>query len=167
MDHKEAQAEAKAAKAKAKALRPWFKKKRFVVLGAVGLIVVIGIATSGGDSNTASNDPASDSAEVGESDSDATTPETTTQSSDSSVGGTTSQKNAIRAAENYLDTLPFSRSGLIEQLEFEGYSKDDATFAVDSIAVDWNEQAARAAENYLETMPFSRASLIEQLEFEG
>jgi hypothetical protein len=63
--------------------------------------------------------------------------------------------------------MPFSRSGLIEQLEFEGYSKDDATFAVDSITVDWNEQAARAAENYLETMPFSRASLIEQLEFEG
>lgn len=63
--------------------------------------------------------------------------------------------------------MPFSRKGLIEQLEFEGFSEEDAIYAVDSIEVDWKEQAARAAENYLDNMSFSRKSLIEQLEFEG
>ena len=82
-------------------------------------------------------------------------------------GFTVSQENAIESAQNYLSTQAFSESGLIEQLEFEGYSKDDASFAVSHIEVDWNEQAARSAANYLDTMPFSRSGLIEQLEFEG
>jgi CheY-like chemotaxis protein len=63
--------------------------------------------------------------------------------------------------------MPFSRKGLIEQLEFEGYSTEDATYGVDALDVDWKEQAVKSAENYLDTMPFSRESLIEQLEFEG
>ena len=54
------------------------------------------------------------------------------------------EKNARRAAESYLDFMPFSRKGLIEQLQFEGYSKDVCINAVDSMEIDWNEQ-----ENYL------------------
>ena len=80
---------------------------------------------------------------------------------------TVSQKNAVRAAENYLRVGPFSESGLIEQLEFEGYSTEDATYAVQNIDVDYNEQAQKSAENYLEISPFSRSGLIEQLIFEG
>lgn len=80
---------------------------------------------------------------------------------------TASQKNAIRHAEQYIETMPFSKSGLIEQLEFEGYSTEDAKFAVDNIDVDWREQAVRHAELYIDTMPFSRDGLIEQLKFEG
>ena len=67
----------------------------------------------------------------------------------------------------YLDFASFSRSGLIEQLEFEGYETAEAEYAVDSIDVDWNEQAAEAAASYLEMTPFSRSGLIDQLEFEG
>ena len=73
---------------------------------------------------------------------------------------------AVRGAENYLETMPFSRLGLIDQLSSEFGSQftiDQATKAVDSIDVDWNEQAVRAAESYLETMPFSRQGLIDQL----
>ncbi len=80
---------------------------------------------------------------------------------------TRAQENAIGQAEDYLDFGAFSRSGLIEQLEFEGYSKKDATFAVGYIKVDWNEQAAKKAEEYLDFQNFSRSGLIEQLEFEG
>ena len=80
---------------------------------------------------------------------------------------TRSQQNAIRAAESYLNYSAFSRTGLIEQLEFERYSKDDATFAVDNIVVDWKEQAARSAESYLSYSAFSRPGLIDQLVFEG
>ncbi|WP_333482000.1 Ltp family lipoprotein [Citricoccus sp. NR2] len=81
--------------------------------------------------------------------------------------GTVSQQNALRSAESYLDFMPFSRSGLIDQLEFENFSTADATWAVDQVTVDWNEQAAKAAENYLDVTGFSRQGLIDQLVFEG
>ncbi len=80
---------------------------------------------------------------------------------------TLAQENAIDAAENYLDMSGFSRSGLIDQLEFEDYSVADATFAVDHLDVDWNAEAAESAESYLEMTSFSRSGLIEHLEFEG
>lgn len=80
---------------------------------------------------------------------------------------TPSQENAVRSAESYLDLMGFSRQGLIGQLEFEQYSTDDATVAVDSLFVDWNAEAAQSAASYLETMAFSCGSLIDQLEFEG
>lgn len=80
---------------------------------------------------------------------------------------TTGQKNALEAANNYLKIMPFSYSGLIEQLEYEKYSTEDATFAADNCGADWNEQAAKSAEKYLSIMSFSRDSLIEQLEYDG
>ncbi|AFP37704.1 hypothetical protein MSMEI_1228 [Mycolicibacterium smegmatis MC2 155] len=80
---------------------------------------------------------------------------------------TVSQRNAVRTAEDYLDYTAFSREGLIQQLEYEGFSTEDATFAVDHITVDWNEQAARAAEDYLDYSGFSRSGLIDQLEYDG
>lgn len=77
------------------------------------------------------------------------------------------QQNAIGSAEQYLEISAFSRSGLIDQLEYEGYSTEDATFAVDSLNVDWNEQAAKSARQYLEISSFSRSGLIDQLVYEG
>jgi hypothetical protein len=80
---------------------------------------------------------------------------------------TSGQENALRSAEDYLAYSAFSRKGLIEQLEYEGYSTKNATFAVDHVTVNWNEQAAQSAKDYLEYSPFSRQGLIEQLEYEG
>ena len=80
---------------------------------------------------------------------------------------TSGQENALTTAEDYISMSGFSRSGLIEQLEFEGYSTKDAAFAVDHLNVNWNEQAARSAEDYISMSGFSRSGLIEQLEFEG
>ncbi|WP_280439743.1 Ltp family lipoprotein [Nocardia cyriacigeorgica] len=77
------------------------------------------------------------------------------------------QRNAVQAAEQYLELSAFSRSGLIDQLEYEGYSTEDATFAVDSLNVDWNAQAKRCAEQYLELTAFSLDGLIDQLVYEG
>ena len=54
-DPKLAAAEAKAAKARAKALRPWFKKKRFIVPIALVLLVGISQAAGGGKSSGGSN----------------------------------------------------------------------------------------------------------------
>lgn len=80
---------------------------------------------------------------------------------------TVNQQNAVRSANDYLDTAPFSKKGLAEQLEFEGYKPQLARFAVNAIEVDWKQQAAAAAQNYLEMSAFSRQGLIDQLTFEG
>lgn len=80
--------------------------------------------------------------------------------------GTFEQQQAIGRAESYLNFSAFSRAGLISQLEFEGFSNTDATFAVDNVSVDWFEQSALKAESYLSYSAFSRTGLIGQLEFE-
>lgn len=80
---------------------------------------------------------------------------------------TLAQRNAVKSAESYLSFTAFSRKGLIQQLEFEGYSTEDATYAVDHVTVNWNEQCARTARSYLEFTSFSRQGLHDQLEYEG
>lgn len=81
------------------------------------------------------------------------------------------QTTAVAKAKDYLSLMAFSRTGLIDQLEYEGFSTADATYAVSEIeaagAVDWNEQAAKKARDYRSMMAFSRQGLIEQLEYEG
>lgn len=53
---KDAKARAKADKAYAKASRPWFKKKRFLTLGAIALIAIVNSVGGGdGGSNTTNN----------------------------------------------------------------------------------------------------------------
>jgi hypothetical protein len=76
------------------------------------------------------------------------------------------QRNAVRSAEQYLSMSGFSRKGLIEQLSSDagdGYAVSDATIAVDSLSVDWNENAAKSARQYLDMTGFSCKGLIEQL----
>lgn len=99
--------------------------------------------------------------------SDDDTSESSETSSRYTNGPTKGQMNALREAESYLRVMAFSRSGLIEQLEYEGYSTEEATYAVDQCGADWMEQAVKKAESYLNTMAFSKSGLIEQLEYEG
>ena len=80
---------------------------------------------------------------------------------------TTGEINALEKALSYLNYTSFSRSGLIEQLEFEGFSTEEATYGVDNCGADWNEQAAKKAQSYLDYSSFSRQGLIDQLVFEG
>jgi hypothetical protein len=80
---------------------------------------------------------------------------------------TKAQKNAVGAARNYLEFAAFSKKGLIEQLSSDagdGFAKADATFAVNYLDVNWNQQAVKAAKNYLDISSFSRKGLIDQLE---
>lgn len=80
---------------------------------------------------------------------------------------TLSQQNAVDKGASYLEFTAFSRSGLIGQLEYEGFTTEDSTFAVDFIAPDWNAQAAAKAKSYLDMTSFSREGLYDQLAFEG
>ena len=83
------------------------------------------------------------------------------------VKETVAQSNAKKSATSYLKYSAFSRTGLIDQLEFEGFSTADATYGVDAQNADWNAQAAKSAKSYLKYSAFSRTGLIDQLVFEG
>lgn len=80
---------------------------------------------------------------------------------------TLGQQNAISKAQDYLDYSGFSRTGLIQQLEFEGYTTEDATFGADNAGADWNAECAEKAKDYLAYSSFSREGLADQLAFEG
>lgn len=56
---------------------------------------------------------------------------------------------------------------MIDQLEYEKYSVEEATYAADNCGADWNEQAAKCAQNYIDLTSFSRDGLIDQLIYEG
>lgn len=92
-----------------------------------------------------------------------TTPAVEEQSDKATMG----EKNALNKALSYLDYTAFSYSGLIKQLEYEGFTHEEAVYGVDNCGADWNEQAALKAQSYLDYTAFSREGLIEQLEYEG
>lgn len=76
------------------------------------------------------------------------------------------QNNAVRSAKQYLSMTGFSRNGLIQQLSSDagdGYKISDATVAVDSVNIDWNQEAVKSAKQYLSMMGFSCKGLIQQL----
>lgn len=76
------------------------------------------------------------------------------------------QKNAVRSAKQYLSFQSFSREGLIRQLSSDagdGYELADATVAVDSLNIDYNNQAVKSANQYLQLQGFSCDGLIQQL----
>ncbi len=75
--------------------------------------------------------------------------------------------DASADAALYLEFSAFSYNGLVEQLEFDGYTHEEAVAAADACGADWNEQAVKCAAEYLDYSTFTREELIEQLEFEG
>ena len=168
------------------------KKVLMATLGFFGLILVIGAVGGAGTSpekalnagsSTATSEAAPEAPAPASEAAPAEAPEATPAVAPTTAAPTTakptatteapkptfsvSQLNAQRSAKNYLGFTAFSRSGLIKQLEFEGFSNADATFGVDAASADWNEQAEKAAKKYLELTAFSRSGLIKQLEFEG
>ena len=91
----------------------------------------------------------------------------TTSTNDESAKETLGEKNARKSAEAYVKMMGFSYSGLIAQLEYEGYSNDEATYGADNCGADWYAEATESAENYLDVMGMSRSELYAQLEYEG
>lgn len=77
------------------------------------------------------------------------------------------EQNALKKAHSYLNSMAFSYTGLIKQLQFEGFSKSEATYGADNCGANWNDQAAKKAQSYINAMSFSKSGLIKQLEFEG
>ena len=74
---------------------------------------------------------------------------------------------AVAMAREYLSHMAFSRKGLREQLEYEGFSSETASRAVKAVYSDENGNCLRCARNYMQHMTFSKAGLRGQLEYEG
>lgn len=163
-----------------KAKRAWYVKKRFLIpAGLVALFIAIAAGNSGGDgtepvSATSPTTSASSSSSAAAPAAKVAAPATTAApkpvapkpAAPKPPALTSGQRNALRAAENYISLMGMSKAGLIQQLSSpagDGYSKADATYAANHVKVDWNAEAVEAAKNYMEIMPMSRSALIQQL----
>lgn len=141
-----------------------------VVLMIIGLAVGGGKAANKDQNNTKKADITETDTKNNKKENDkkdTSKDENDTPTQEPSETYTLGQKNAIRKANDYLNFGAFSYTGLIEQLKYEGYSVEDATFAADRCGADWNQQAAKKAQNYIEYKAFSRDGLIDQLKYEG
>ncbi|MBE7325166.1 Ltp family lipoprotein [Nocardioides sp. Y6] len=141
-------------------------KIKYAVAAALTALLMTGCAMEVDDGGTAA-----DRADVNNQDAKSkdkkSKDKATSKKADSEPKETVAQENARESAESYLNMSAFSRKGLIEQLEFEGFSRQDAEYGVDAQNADWMKQAAASAESYLEMSSFSRQGLIDQLKFEG
>lgn len=79
----------------------------------------------------------------------------------------TGKAGALEKAKSYLNSSAFSYSGLIDQLEYHGFSNAEATYAVDNCGANWKAQALKKAKSYLRSSAFSYEGLIDQLEYNG
>jgi hypothetical protein len=170
-NRRDAKADAKAAKAYSKALRPWYRKKRWILsIGLVLLMVPVSLGSSGsGDGDRTGGTSGASSNDGGGGASGASTEKPSAQeapATEEEPEMTSGQENALQSAQGYLDIGGFSKAGLIGQLSSsagEGFSKADATFAANNVDVDWNEEAVESAQGYLDMGGFSEAGLIDQL----
>ncbi|WP_270738825.1 MULTISPECIES: Ltp family lipoprotein [Clostridiaceae] len=152
-------------------------KKLFVLLFAIIVPLSLaacdtGTTATGEESSDYSTDYADVFSMLEDTVSKASQPEVTQSESGSQSANpadqmTIGQRNALESAKSYLSFSEFSYTGLIEQLEYEKYSHEDAVYAADHCGADWNEQALKSAKSYLEYSAFSYTGLIEQLEYEG
>ena len=85
---------------------PFYKKKWFIVLIVIVVIAVVAAAAGGsGDSDKTANNQTATTESTQQNNSEAEKEE---------ANLTKGQENALKAAETYLSTVPFSKSGLID-----------------------------------------------------
>ena len=78
---------------------------------------------------------------------------------------TTEQKNALAKAESYSDLMHMSKQGIYKQLtsSVEGFSAEDAQYAIDNLEADYKVNALEKAKSYQETMNMSKNAIYNQL----
>ena len=84
----------------------------------------------------------------------------------SANAATTGDREALADAHQYLGFEAFSFQGLITQVEFDGFSRAQATYGVEHSGANWNKEGLLSAKQYLTTQAFSTAGLVTQLEFD-
>ena len=90
-----------------------------------------------------------------------------------SLSSSDTKEDAKEKAQYYIsnyteDRKAYSREELIEKLERDGYSKNDATYGADNSGADWKQQAAFQAGIYLVVLPnLTKNELYEMLLKDG
>ena len=81
------------------------------------------------------------------------------------------QLNALEKAKSYSKTLHMSKKGIYKQLtsEFEGFTEEEAQYAIEHLNVDYKLNALEKAKSYRKTLNMSKSGIYNQLtsEFEG
>lgn len=116
----------------------------------IAVIVILGIIGSmGGGNDTQQADNSQITEAVSQTPATEADQETDTQEATTAVAttaestATLGESNALDSAMSYLNFMAFSKEGLIYQLEYEGYSNEEAKYAVKNCGADWNEQALK------------------------
>ena len=80
-------------------------------------------------------------------------------------------KAAYDRAESYCTTSNLSKTGLYNQLTsfIEAFPPEAASYAVENISCDWNNNALEQAKSYRNTLSMSNQAIYDQLisDFEG
>ena len=70
-------------------------------------------------------------------------------------------------ATECLNEAPYSREGLIEELQSRGFSDDAIAFGLDHCFANWYEQAMRMAHDYMDSGDYSEDEVIDYLLSKG
>ena len=112
----------------------WLRRRflRLPVWAWIVIVLVIGGAASGGSPSkeTSNQTPTEESTPVKATDAPTTDAPTTQAPAPSETIG---QENARESAQDYLNYSAFSRSGLIDQLLYEGFSRAEAEYGVNAV----------------------------------
>lgn len=79
---------------------------------------------------------------------------------------TMSQKNALTKAKSYSDNMHMSKAKIYDQLTSEygeGFSAEDAQYAIDNLVADYKANALAKAKSYQENMHMSKSRIYDQL----
>ena len=122
----------------AKNKKPFYKRVSFwLVIVIVLLMVSCSTSKDGNSSSTAEtkqgavSSSTTTSSEAATSSTESTASEVEEEQPAEESSASIGQKNALRKAQQYLSAMPFSYSGLIEQLEFEGYTAEQAAYGAE------------------------------------
>lgn len=153
--------------------------KRWVAGGAVGVVVLVaGISIANAGSHPAApaaprattSAPAMPSATLAAPvpSTAAPAPAAPPPPANTAPAMTSDQQQAVQSAQGYLtDGEGFSYAGLLQQLTSaagDGFSNADATFAINYLNPNWDQQAVESAQGYLDDGEgFSKSSLLQQL----
>lgn len=78
---------------------------------------------------------------------------------------TNGETNALKKAESYSKLMHMSKKGIYNQLtsSIEGFTDEEAQYAIDNIKADWNTNALEKAKSYQKTMSMSKNAIYNQL----
>jgi hypothetical protein len=135
--------------------------KKPLIIATLGVVAVLMMGAD--DSGCSTEDTGPQATKQSGNGGNATIPKPASNEPEMTPG----QANAVQAASDYMDYSSFSKSGLIDQLVYDQFSKRDAQFAANQMDVNWNQQAYQTAKDYLDYSSFSESGLVDQLIYDG